>query len=247
MIHVSAIIITLNEEDRIGETISSLQFCDEILVVDSGSSDRTREVAAACGVRVLERDWTGYSDQKNHGAENASHDWVLSIDADERPSIELANEIRRWKDGSSNAPTAVAFSMPRRVSYLGSWIRHSGWYPDRKARLYDRRHARWKGDYVHEELSADGPVARFRGDLYHFPYRSIEEHHATIDRYTALAAEKLKNRGRRFNPLRLALGPPLYFFKAFLFRRGFLDGIPGLRIAYMGARYVFIREFRMIR
>lgn len=246
MIQVSAIVITFNEEDRIAETVSSLGFCQEIVVVDSGSTDRTREVAAACGARVSMRDWTGYSDQKNHAAECASNDWVFSVDADERPGMELANEIRRWK--AKGDPTAqAAFSMPRRVCYLGTWIRRSGWYPDRKTRLYDRRRARWMGDFVHEELSVEGGVGHFAGDLLHFPYRSLDEHHATIDRYTALAAAELRERGRRFNPLRLVLGPPLYFLKNFLLRGGLLDGVSGLRIAYMGARYVLIREFRMLR
>lgn len=246
MTSVSAIIITRDEEDRIAETVSSLGFCDEVLVVDSGSVDRTREIAAASGARVLDRDWTGYSDQKNYAAEHASSDWVFSVDADERPGIHLANEIRRWKLGP-NPPRPAGFSMPRRVCYLGTWIRYSGWYPDRKVRLYDRRRAHWKGDYVHEELVLDGPVDRFTGDLLHFPFRSLAEHYATVDRYTALAAADLQQRGRRFNPLRLVLGPALYFLKNFLLRGGLLDGGPGLRIAYMGARYVFLREFRILR
>jgi glycosyltransferase involved in cell wall biosynthesis len=246
MIQVSAIIITLNEEDRIGETIASLRFCDEVVVVDSGSTDTTCELATACGARVMVRDWTGYSDQKNYAAGMASHDWILSIDADERPSIELANEIVAWKSGDQTGEVA-AWSMPRKVQYLGRWISHSGWYPDRKPRLYDRRRARWAPALVHEGLQIDGALARFDSDLLHFPYRSLAEHYATIDRYTRLAATELRERGRRFNPLRLILGPPLYFMKSFLIRGGCLDGFPGLRIAYMGARYIFLREFRILR
>ena len=246
MMQVSATIITLNEEDRIGETVSSLGFCDEVLVVDSGSTDRTCEIALACGARVLTREWTGYSDQKNYAADQVTNDWVFSVDADERPGIQLSNEIIRWK--SNLVPSeAVAWSMPRRVWYLGKWINHSGWYPDRKVRLYDRRRARWKGDWVHERLEVDGSVTRFDGDLLHFPYRSLEEHHGTIDRYTSLAAAQFQSQGRGFNPLRLFLGPPLYFIKSFLIRGGLLDGFAGLRIATMGARYIFIREFRILR
>jgi hypothetical protein len=169
---------------------------------------------------------------------------VLSIDADERPSVELANQVVHWKHRS---PDGAAWSMPRRVRYLGRWIRHSGWYPDRKARLYDRRRARWRGDYVHEALIVDGRVREFDADLLHFPYRSLSEHYETIDRYTRLAADDAVRRGRRFNPLRLALSPPLYFLKSFLIRAGFLDGMAGLRIAWMGARYVLLREFRILR
>ncbi len=246
MIRLSATIITLNEEDRIAETISSLGFCDEVVVVDSGSGDRTVEIAEAAGARVLERPWTGYSDQKNFAASSAANDWILSIDADERPGIDLATEIREWKRRGDPSGRA-AYSMPRRVSYLGRWIRHSGWYPDRKARLYDRNRASWWGDYVHETLSVRGAVGRFEGDLYHFPFRSLEEHHRAVDRYTALAAAELRERGRRFDPLRALLGPPLHFLKAFVVRAGFLDGMSGLRIAWMGARYVWIREFRITR
>jgi glycosyltransferase involved in cell wall biosynthesis len=243
---ISAIIITRNEEDRIRETISSLGFCDEVIVVDSGSSDQTRREAAATGARVFDREWSGFSDQKNHAAGLARYDWVLSIDADERPSASLAGEIVRWK--SSDPGTGeVAMSMPRRVRYLGRWIAHSGWYPDRKIRLYDRRFACWEGDFVHESLAVDGPVGRFAGDLLHFPYRSLAEHYRTVDRYTRLASDELRKRGRRFNPARLVLGPILYFLKSFLLRGGFLDGTRGVLIAYMGARYVFLRELRLLR
>jgi glycosyltransferase involved in cell wall biosynthesis len=214
-------------------------------VVDSGSGDGTREIAARCGARVIERTWAGYADQKNFAAANAANDWVFSVDADERPSIELANEILRWQ--RAGEPEVRAYSMPRRVWYLGVWIRHSGWYPDRKTRLYDRRHARWTGDHVHERLGVDGPAGAFRGDLLHFPYRTFEEHRETIDRYTRLAAEEARDRGRKFNPLRLILGPPLYFLKSFVLKAGLLDGRAGLRIAAMGARYVLIREFRILR
>src|SRR5215510_4094507 len=152
---ISATIITLNESDRIAETIRSLSCCDEVIVVDSGSTDGTREIAARMGARVFTRQWDGYSGQKNFAAEQASHDWILSIDADERLSGELAAEISEWKQ---KPPATAAMSMPRRAYYLGRWIGHSGWYPDRKVRLYDRRRARWKGEAVHESLQVDGAV-----------------------------------------------------------------------------------------
>jgi glycosyltransferase involved in cell wall biosynthesis len=241
---ITATIITFNEEDRIGEALESLACCDEIIVVDSGSTDRTREIAAARGARVIERRWEGYSKQKNFAAEQAKHDWILSIDADERLSIELADEIVSWKkDGASKR----AFSIPRRVFYLGRWIRHSGWYPDRKVRLYDRRSCRWEGDFVHEGMKVDGATGRFQGDLLHFPYRDWNDHAERIARYTDLAAQAARSNGRRGNVLRLLFGPPFTFIKAFFFRAGFLDGWRGLAIAYMGARYVFQKEFRILR
>ena len=278
---ISATIITFNEADRIAEAIGSLSCCDEIIVVDSGSTDQTREIALARGARVIECPWKGYSRQKNFAAEQAHSDWILSIDADERLSMELADEIVYWKksaaegsgfekacdphparqpreaparqgEASRNDCRAAlsqgekAVSMPRRVFYLGRWIKHSGWYPDRKIRLYDRRVCRWEGDFVHEWLKVDGAVSAFKGDLLHFPYRDWNDHAARIARYSELAARAARSSGRRGNIGRLLLAPPLVFLKAFLLRAGFLDGWRGLAIAYMGARYVFQKEFRIL-
>lgn len=277
---ITATIITFNEEGRIAEAIASLSCCDEVVVVDSGSTDRTREIARARGARVIERAWEGYSKQKNFAADQARNDWILSIDADERVSVELADEIAQWKKqplplGEARAtasgltrrvrvttstnpetltrPSGVlsqgerACSMPRRVFYLGRWIRHSGWYPDRKVRLYDRRYCQWEGDFVHERLNVDGPIRELRGDLLHFPYRDWNDHAARIERYTELAARAARSNGRRGNVLKLVLAPPLTFIKGFFLHAGFLDGWRGLAIAYMGALYVFKREFRILR
>ncbi len=241
---ITGTIISFNEEPRIAEAIASLSFCDEVIVVDSGSTDRTRDIAAACGARVISREWPGYSIQKNFAAGEAKNDWIFSIDSDERVSMELADEIVRWK----KAPADVsAVSMPRRAFYLGRWIKHSGWYPDRKVRLYDRRRGRWTGDFVHEGLTVDGRIHGFRGDLLHLPYRDWRDHAERVERYTLLAANAALAAGRSGNPLTLALGPPLAFIKAFVVQAGFLDGWRGLAIAYMGARYVFQREFRILR
>ncbi len=266
---VTATIITLNEEDRIAETIASLSCCDEVVVVDSGSTDRTREIARSRGARVIEHAWQGYSKQKNFAAEQARNDWILSIDADERLSIELADEIVSWKKplppgeaaaeagegsgfGESCDPHPTlsqrerAYSMPRRVFYLGAWIRHSGWYPDRKIRLYDRRFCRWQGDFVHESLSVKGEISTLKGDILHFPYRDWNDHLNRIARYTDLGARAARSNGRRGNIGKLVLAPPLTFIKSFFLQAGFLDGWRGLAIAYMGARYVFQKEFRIL-
>jgi glycosyltransferase involved in cell wall biosynthesis len=240
---ITATIITRNEERRIAEAIASLSCCDEVLVVDSGSTDRTREIAERCGARVLVRDWDGYSNQKNFAADQARNEWILSLDADERISIELANEIARWKQSAEG----VGVSMPRRAFYFGAWIRHSGWYPDRKIRLYDRRRARWTGDFVHEALEVTGPIVTLSGDLLHFPYQDWADHLSRIDRYTQLAAQAARKSGKRGNILRLLFGPPVSFLKTFVIRAGFLDGWRGVLIAAAGARYVFLREFRTLR
>jgi glycosyltransferase involved in cell wall biosynthesis len=240
---ITATIITRNEERRIAEAVSSLSCCDEVLVVDSGSTDRTCEIAERCGARVLVREWDGYSNQKNFAANHARHDWILSLDADERISIELANEILQWKQSGDSA----ACSMPRRAFYFGAWIHHSGWYPDRKTRLYDRRRGRWTGDFVHEALEVSGPIVDFKGDLLHFPYEDWPDHVQRIDRYTRLAAQASRKAGKKGNILRLLLGPPLSFLRTFVVRAGFLDGWRGVLIAAAGARYVFLREFRILR
>ena len=241
---ITAIIISRNEEDRIAEAVSCLSCCEEVLVIDAESTDRTREIAARCGARVIVHAWEGFSRQKNFGAEQATYDWIFSLDTDERLSIELANEIMEWK---RSAPDSAAKSMPRRVSYFGKWIRHSGWYPDRKIRLFNRRAAQWRGDAVHEKLEVSGKVAPFMGDLLHFPYRDWSDQVRRIDRYTRLASEAAREAGKRGNPLKLIVSPPISFLRTFVFRLGFLDGWRGAVIAYAAARYVFLREFRILR
>jgi len=243
-VSISATIITHNEERRIAEAIASLSCCDEILVVDSGSTDKTRQIAEQRGARVLVREWGGYSRQKNYAAEQATHDWILSLDADERISVELADAIMEWK---SEAGECAALSMPRRAFYLGRWVHHSGWYPDRKVRLYNRRLAQWSGDFVHEALDVRGNVDSLDGDILHFPYESWKDHLERIDRYTWLAANGARAAGKRGSFLKLILSPPLSFTRAFFLRAGFLDGWRGLLIAIAGARYVFLREFRILR
>jgi glycosyltransferase involved in cell wall biosynthesis len=240
---ITGTIITRNEEDRIAAAIASLSCCDEVIVVDSGSTDRTREIAEQCGARVFVRDWDGYSPQKNFAAQKSSHDWILSLDADERVSIELANEIAAWTPAANES----ARSMPRRAFYLGSWIRHSGWYPDRKIRLYDRRRTRWVGDFVHEKLDINDGVGSFRGELLHFPYRNWQDHLRRIDRYTELAANGALASGKKGSILRLFFGPPIAFFQTLLLRLGILDGRRGWVIGFAAARYVFLRQSRILR
>jgi glycosyltransferase involved in cell wall biosynthesis len=251
MTPISATIITLNEEDRIAGTVRALDFCDEVLVVDSGSQDRTRELAADHGARVLVRPWTGYADQKNFAADQARHDWILNLDADEQPGPGLRGELEAWRASENSDENLsggfTAWSVPRLTRYEGRWIHHSGWYPDRKVRLYDRRCSRWSGAYVHEHLETTGRVGELAGDLLHSPYRSLADHHERMERYTALAAEEAFRQGRRFSWFRVLGGPPAAFCRSFLFRAGFLDGRPGLRIAYMAARYVYLREVRISR
>src|SRR5215470_7876423 len=191
---ISAAIITCNEERNIPRVLESLRCCDEIVVVDSGSSDRTVEIATKLGARVVESPWRGYAGQKNFASESCANDWVLSLDADESLSEALEGEIWQIK---KNGPQYDAYTMPRLAQYLGRWIRHSGWYPDRKVRLFNRRKAFWTGEFVHESVHVQGSVGHLESNLLHFTCESLSEHLRTMDRYTTLAAEQLLASGER--------------------------------------------------
>jgi glycosyltransferase involved in cell wall biosynthesis len=240
---ISATIITCNEERNIARAMESLRCCDEIIVVDSGSIDRTPEIAEKLGANVVESPWSGYARQKNLAAERASYDWILSIDADEALSEALEGEIWHIK---KHGPQYDAYTMPRLAQYLGRWILHSGWYPDRKVRLYDRRKARWVGEFVHESVQVDGSVGHLKSDLLHFTCDSLTEHLRTMDRYTTLAAEQLVAQGARIGWSKLLLDPPFTLFRSFVLKRGYLDGVEGLTIAYMAALYNFVKYVKAV-
>lgn len=235
---ISAAIITFNEERNIARAMESLRCCDEIVVVDSGSTDRTVELATKLGARVLETSWRGYAGQKNYASEHCSNDWVLSLDADEALSEALEGEIWQIK---KNGPRFDAYTMPRLAQYLGRWILHSGWYPDRKVRLFDRSKARWVGDYVHESVLVEGAVGHLKSNILHFTCSSLSEHLKTMDRYTTLAAEQLVEQRKKIGFQELVANPPWTFFKTYFLRAGFLDGMEGLAIAYMAALYNFLK------
>ncbi len=235
---VSATIIAFNEERCIGRAIDSLEFCDEVVVVDSGSIDRTVAIAAARGARVIRRDWPGYVGQKNFAAESAAHDWILSIDADEAVGAELAAELRLLQ---RSEPPCAGYDFPRLARYCGRWIRHSGWYPDRKVRLYRRDRGRWTGRHVHESVRVSGPVGHLQGDLLHYTCDTYGEHAASVDRYTSLAAREIHESGRPVPLHRVAAAPCLAFVKAYFLQLGFLDGAAGFAIASMASRYVRLK------
>jgi glycosyltransferase involved in cell wall biosynthesis len=237
-IKISAAIITFNEERNIARVIESLRCCDEILVLDSGSNDRTVEIASKLGARVEEASWHGYAAQKNIAAELASYDWVLSLDADESLSEALEAEIWQIK---KNGPKFDGYTMPRLAQYLGRWILHSGWYPDRKIRLFNRKKAEWVGEFVHESVRVQGPVGHLKSNLLHFTCNSLSEHLRTMDSYTTLAAQEMVSRGEIASLGRLLIDPPWIFLRTYFVKLGFLDGAEGLAIAYMGAFYNFVK------
>ncbi len=235
---ISATIIACNEERNIARAIESLRCCDEIVVVDSGSTDRTVEIARKLGARVIEMPWRGYAGQKNYASERAMHDWILSIDADESLSEALEAEIWQIK---KSGPQFDAYTMPRLAQYLGRWILHSGWYPDRKVRLFDRRKARWEGGYVHESVHVNGVAGHLQSNLLHFTCNSLAEHLRTMDRYTTLAAEQLVGQKVDIHWRLIVLDPLWTFFRTYFLKQGFRDGLEGLCIAYMAAFYNFVK------
>jgi glycosyltransferase involved in cell wall biosynthesis len=244
---ISATIITLNEERNIARAIDSLSCADEVLVVDSGSTDQTREIAIRHGARVLEEPWRGYAAQKNFAAGCAAHDWILSLDADEQVTSDLAAEILALK---KTGPAADGYSFPRLAQYLGRWIRHSGWYPDRKTRLYNRANAEWVGDYVHESVRVKDskcPVGELHADLLHFTCNSLSEHLRTLDRYTTLAAREVIGQKTQVSLLHLTLDPAWTFIRSYVLQRGFLDGPQGLAIAWMAALYTFLKYAKAMK
>lgn len=235
---VTAIVITLNEARHIGECLASLAWADERIVVDSGSTDGTVDIATAAGARVVVHAWPGYSAQKDYAASLATHDWILSVDADERVTPALADEIRRTL---ATPDGRVGFRMPRMTFHLGRWIRTTDWYPDYQLRLYDRRKAHWKARRVHESVQADGPVGQLEASLQHYAYRDVAHHLETMQRYTTLAAEQMLADGRRAGIAALLFHPPAAFLRNYLLKRGILDGVPGLIISAMNAHYVFLK------
>lgn len=235
---ISVTIIARDEADRIADAIRSVDFADEVVVLDSGSRDETVSISRSLGAKVVETDWPGYVAQKNRALDQVRHEWVLSIDADERVSPELAESIRRVL---SDGPQPDGFSVSRRQWYLGRWIRHSGWYPDRRVRLFRKSRCRWVGVDPHDRVEVGGRVARLSGDLLHLPYRSLEDHLDTINRYSTLFARESRKLGRRARWWDLVFRPPLFFLKRYVLSLGFLDGFHGIIICGMGAFYTLCR------
>ena len=230
-------VITRDEAANILAALDSVTWADELIVVDSGSTDDTVALARQRTDRVFVREWSGYSAQKNFAAEQASHDWILSLDADERVTPALADEIRALL---GSEPGAHGYDMPRVSFYLGKWIRTTDWYPDHQLRLYDRRAGTWAGE-VHEGVHVRGTVGRLLADLQHFPYRDLSHHLQTIDRYTTLAARQLQARGRTVGMAGLAARPIGAFLRNYLARGGWRDGAVGLVVSILNSYYVFLK------
>jgi glycosyltransferase involved in cell wall biosynthesis len=239
---VSLCVVAMDEEDNIADCLGSADFVAERIVVDSHSKDATRERAAAGGARVVERYWPVQVQQKNFALDQAANDWVLCLDADERVSPELKASILAALE-RPDAPDA--FEMSRRTWYLGRWIRHGGWYPDRKVRLFRRSKGRWGGTNPHDRVEVAGRVGRLEGDLLHYSYLSISDHLRTLDSFTTIAAREKHAAGRRAGLADIALRPFGKFLRMYVARAGFLDGRAGFVVAVTGAFYVFLKYAKL--
>jgi glycosyltransferase involved in cell wall biosynthesis len=238
----SVVIITKNAANRLGACLESASFADEIVVIDSGSTDGTAELAAGHGARVMQKAWLGFGRQKQFAVETARNDWVLCLDADEQVSERLRASIV----AALAAPAAQAYAMPRCNRFMGRWLRHGEGYPDWSLRLFDRRHARWSDDPVHETVLTDAPVTRIKGDLLHDSAETLASYLDKQNRYTTLAARAALARGERTGPVRLLLSPLLRFIKFYVFRLGFLDGPPGLVHILIGCQNSFVKYAKML-
>ena len=238
MNHLSACLITLNEEHNLPRALASLEgIADEIVVVDSGSTDRTAAIAREHSAAFFERAWTNYSEQKNFAATCAKNDWIFSMDADEELSSALQTSLLAWK---KHEPQFSVYEMARKTWYLGAWIEHSGWYPDFQRRLYQRDAAKFSG-IIHEALRFEGKPGRLAGNLLHYTVRSFAEHEQKVERYATLAAQQLYAGGERSWRSAVWFATPWSWFQNYFLRGGFMDGYRGALIAQMAARAVRVK------
>lgn len=239
---LSVVIITKNAATQLGACLDSASFADEIVVVDSGSNDGTAELAAQRGARVIQKEWLGFGAQKQFAVDAARHDWVLCLDADERVSVPLRERIL----AALAAPAATAYAMARGNRFMGRWLKHGEGYPDWSLRLFDRRHARWSDDAVHEKVLTDAPAARIEGDLLHDSAETLAGYLDKQNRYTSMQAEALYQAGKRAGLIQLLLSPALRFVKFYVLRLGFLDGVPGLVHILIGCSNSFHKYAKLM-
>ncbi|MEK7448573.1 MAG: glycosyltransferase family 2 protein [Planctomycetota bacterium] len=242
---ISACVVTFNEKENIKRCLESLKWVDEIIVIDSFSTDGTTEVCRAYTDKIIQHEWPGFVKQKNFALQQASHDWVLSLDSDEVLSDELREEIlkewakRAWENYDG-------FYIPRHAFYLGRWINHCGWYPDYKLRLFRKSKGTWDGIDPHDKVHLNSECTKnLQGEIQHYTYRNLSEQIKTVDRFSDAAAGALIERGAKFSWLGLIFGPPVKFIETYIFKLGFLDGLAGLVISVNSAFYVFNKHAKI--
>jgi len=239
---ISVILITLNEERNIAACLASVQWADELIVVDSQSKDRTAEIARRFTGKVFDKEFAGFSENKNFALQQATNEWVLWIDADERVTPELATEIRQVIE---KEPAVNGFECGRRAYFLGKWIKHCGWYPGYVLRLFRHNAAHFSDNKVHEGLILVGPRCRLQNDLLHFTDDSLEHYLWKFNRYTTFAAEELETRGKKSGFVNILFRPLHTFIKMFILKGGFLDGIHGFILCLLSAGYVLIKYAKL--
>jgi len=237
---LSAFVITYNEEDHIEACLESLSFCDEVVVVDSHSQDRTVELAKSHGAKVIERDWPGYREQKTFGLRQVQHDWVLNVDADERVSPELRQSIQTVL-AAEPASDIAGFYVNRVVFHLGRWWRRGGWYPEYRLRLLRRSKVQWGGTDPHEKPIPHGRTERLAGELEHYSYRDLEDQFTRLQRFSSIAASEEFKRGRRVGVFAILFKPLFRFFKFYVIKQGFREGVAGLVVAISEGYYTFMK------
>jgi len=241
-IPVSVYLLTTNNRRTIERCLKSLSWAQELVVVDSFSQDGTYEVCKQYTDKIFQKKWMGHRDQYQYAADLTTQDWVMFVDADEEIPPELADEIR--VELSEKGKDLDGYFAYRRTFYLGRWIRYGGWYPDGEIRLYRRGKGRWEGG-LHAKLAVAGEIGILKNQYLHYTYRDISDQIQTIDRYSKTAAEDMMDRSKPFRLVNLLFSPPFRFFKDYILKLGFLDGIPGLIIAMSTAYYAFIKHAKL--
>jgi glycosyltransferase involved in cell wall biosynthesis len=246
-IPLSVVIIAKDAASQIGECIDSVKFADEVLVVDSGSNDATRAIADVAGCRVIEKEWLGFGRQKQFAVGEAKHDWVLCLDIDERVSSALEASIRAvFEPPTASTTSRHAYRMPRRNRFLGRWLTHGEGYPDWSLRLFNRNHASWSNDEVHETVITTVEVGQLKGDLMHDSAEDVTMYLAKQNRYSSLHAQALYGQGVRAGYFKLFLSPMARFIKFYFLRQGFLDGGPGFAHVAIGCFAAFAKYAKLI-
>jgi len=244
---ISATIITFNEQSNIKAACESVAWADEVVVVDSNSTDQTRELAEACGARVITNAWPGFGAQKQFAVEQAKHDWIFSLDADERVSDELRNSIQSLRS-ANESDLADGYEIARRTYYQQRWIRGGGWYPDRQLRLFKKTKGRWKERHIHESvmMNPGARVGKLAGDLLHYTSQDAAHHHRMIgERYAPLAALQMFEDGRRTSVLGVASAGPAAFIRSLILKGGLRDGFAGFTIASFAAHHAFLKHLML--
>jgi len=242
MIKLSAILITKNEEANIERCLRSVSWVDEIIVVDSRSTDRTVEIARDFGAKVFTPEWKGFGPTKQYALEQAGGEWILSIDADEEVSFTLKNEIQQLLESD---PPFDGYAVPRKTQFLGKWILHSGWYPDYVLRLFKKDSGCFTEALVHEQIEISGPTGRLHNSLLHYSYPTLENYIRKLDQYSTLGAQELLKAGKNFHAHHLVIKPPVKFFQKFVMQKGWRDGWEGFLIAHLSATGILLRYAKL--